>query len=254
VFAGGRVTPSTFGARFESLVGRMGVESIISVMRSAPTILLAGEAGTGKSSVAAALATALGGTVCGTGAIVRTMASDTGVTLAEYNRHLAQDPAADVALDARAAAMIARGDAAVFESRLAGHLGTWLHSRGRAGLTTVLLRCAPVELARRLVTREASPQLGTEVVRVLAAAGEVSTLTDCIIALASSQSALARAAIPVLEAQIHRTVADRRRLHERYGVEVNDPAAYDAVLDTSTLDVTACTTQVLALAGLRPRG
>lgn len=176
------------------------------------------------------------------------------MTLAEYNLHLAQDPAADVTLDARAAAMIARGDAVVFESRLAGHLGTWLRGRGRAGLKTVLLRCAPVELARRLVTREASPQLGTEVVRVLAAAGEMLTLPDYIIALASSQSALARAAIPMLEAQIHRTVADRRRLHERYGVEVNDPEAYDAVLDTSALDVTACTTQVLALAGLRPRG
>jgi hypothetical protein len=103
------------------------------------------------------------------------------------------------------------------------------------------------------VTREASPELGAEVARVLAAAGELSTLPDCITALASSQRALAQAAVPVLEAQIHRTVADRRRLHDRYGVEVNDPAAYDSVLDTSTLDVAACTAMVVALAGLRPR-
>lgn len=243
---------SIFAGRFEALVGSERFERILGGVSAAPTILIAGEPGTGKSSVALQLAASLGGAVSGTGAIVRAMAATEGMTLAEYNRLLEADPDADLALDARAAAMIAHGDAVVFESRLAGHLGAWLRSHGREGLATLLLRCAPRELARRLVTREGSARLGAEVACTLAEAGDVQTLDECIVALEASQNPDARAAVPVLAAQIARTAAERRRMLERYGVRVDDPRAYDAVLDTSALSVTECASRALRLAGLDP--
>lgn len=244
------MTRSAFATRFEALLGTERVGAILASLGDAPTILLAGDPGTGKSTIAAQVATQLGGAVSGTGALVRAMAITSGMTLAQYNRHLELHPDADVALDAHAAEVIARGEVVVFESRLAGHLGNWLRARGRHGLTSILLRCEPREQACRLIAREASPRLRGEIEPLLAAGPEPRSLGDCLATLRATGFSSAREAIPVLEAQVARTDADRARMLARYGVGIDDPSGYDVVLDTSGLGVTECTARILQTVGI----
>lgn len=65
-------------------------------------------------------------------------------------------------------------------------------------------------------------------------------------------SSSAREALHVLEAQVARTDGDRARMLARYGVGIDDPSAYDVVLDTSGVDVTECMVRILRSVGISP--
>jgi cytidylate kinase len=246
------VTRPPFATRFEELLGTARVASILASLRDSPVMLLAGGPGTGKSALAARLAELLGRPASGTGAIVRAAAAASGRTLAEYNRRLELHPEEDAALDARAAAAIARGDVTVFESRLAGHLGAWLRAHGRRGLTSIVLRCDPHEQARRLLAREASPRVREELEPLLKTARGVESLDDVLVTLRASRAPLVAEAVVVLEAQASRIKAERARMLARYGVVLDDPSVYDAVLDTSRLGIAECASRALRIAELAP--
>ncbi|MFO0647982.1 MAG: AAA family ATPase [Polyangiales bacterium] len=241
------MTHASLAEAFDCRLGTAGVTAITATFVDAPTILLAGDPGTGKSAIAANLAAQIGRPAAGTGSLVRATAAASGMTLAEYNRHLATNPDADVALDVAAATLVARGDVAVFESRLSGHLGGWLRSLGRRGLISILLRCEPREQALRLLAREASPSLFDEVEPLLTDALSVRSLDECIAPLRVFHCIAARKAVEVIEAQAARTRTDRERLRALYGIACDDPSAFDATLDTTHLTVQQCADVVMRL-------
>ena len=205
-------------------------------MSDEPVILLAGDPGVGKSTIARALAHRLGGSSGGTGSCVRAMAASKGLSLEAFNALLAERPDEDVAIDALAAQRVARGEFAVFESRLAGHLGRWLRNCGRVGAVAIYLRCAPVEQALRLLRRE-----GSLAMREVAAAYLADARFDSLEACASAlrEGAMGDAAA-ILERQAARTAADRARMRALYGVELDEKGLYDEVIDTTRASIDGC--------------
>lgn len=231
-----------FAGRFEELLGAARVAEIEAAMTDEATILLAGDPATGKTSVARRLAEYLESTADGTGALVRRMAAEAGVSLADFNARLESRPETDHALDAAAALAIARGEAVVFESRLAGHLGSWLRRRGRRGLVTVYLTCAPARQARRLVAREGGAALAAVVdTALIADPAATSSLEGCAAILRGLGAPEASRAAALLDVEASRASEDRGRMRRRYGVSLDDPEVYDVVLDTteSTIDEVA---------------
>lgn len=239
------MSQASFGARFEALLGTRRVAEIIDALGTRPVLLLAGDPGVGKSSVARALAARIGGAAGGTGACVRAEATRRGFTLEAFNSFLVEHPEEDISIDAAAAITVACGDVAVFESRLAGHLGWWLRGHGRAGLRTVYLQCAPHEQARRLLAREgASARHDATVSRMEAAA----TLADCARVLRDAGAEM-EAAAEIVEAQASRMTEERRRLYERYGAILDDPTVYDEMIDTTQATIEECVEWILRAAG-----
>lgn len=234
-----------FAGRFEESLGTARIAEIEAAMTDEATILLAGDPATGKTSVARRLAEYLESTADGTGALVRRLAAEAGVSLADFNARLESRPESDHALDAAAALAIARGEAAVFESRLAGHLGCWLRRRGRRGLVTVYLTCSPVRQARRLAEREGGAALGKVVDAALNVAAPVCSLEECAVILRRLGTPEASPAAALLGSEGARSSADRERMRRRYGVSLDDPKVYDVVLDTTGLSIDEVARQVL---------
>ena len=235
-----------FGARLEAKLGTTRVESILRAITDRPVVLLAGDPGVGKSTIARELARRVGGSAGGTGSCVRAEAAARGLSLEAFNSVLQADPREDSAIDARAATSIARGDSIVFESRLAGHLGRWLTAHGRSGISSIYLSCEAVVQALRLLEREDGRASRDLIEPLLRAPPMAASLVECAVVLRGHPGPASKA-VTIIEREAARTISDRARLRSLYGVEFDDPSACDHVVDTTLSSVAACVDSVLAL-------
>jgi CMP/dCMP kinase len=112
-------------------------------------IAVSGPPGSGTTTAARGVASALGLDLVHGGEVFRAMAVEHGMTLRDFGRYAAVRPEVDVELDRRLAAAARTGNA-VIESRLAGWV---LHNEGLAGLR-VWLACDDKVRAERVASRE----------------------------------------------------------------------------------------------------
>jgi cytidylate kinase len=112
-------------------------------------ITLSGLPGSGTSTVARTVAARLELDHLDGGSVFRTLASERGVSLAEFARIAEADDAIDRALDDRLVERAREGDV-LLESRLAG----WLATRAELGALRVWIHCDEVERARRVGARD----------------------------------------------------------------------------------------------------
>ena len=122
-------------------------------------ITLSGLPGSGTSTVARTVASRLGLDHLDGGTVFRTLASEHGVSLAEFARIAEADDTIDRALDDRLIQRARQGDV-LLESRLAG----WLATRADVAGLRVWIACDDVERARRVGARD-----GHDVAEALAA-------------------------------------------------------------------------------------
>ena len=112
-------------------------------------ITLSGLPGSGTSTVARTVASRLGLHHLDGGTVFRALASERGLSLAEYARVAEGDDSIDRALDDRLVARAAEGDVLI-ESRLAG----WLATRAELAALRIWIHCDEVERARRVGSRD----------------------------------------------------------------------------------------------------
>ncbi len=112
-------------------------------------ITLSGLPGSGTSTVARTVATRLGLDHLDGGTVFRTMASERGVSLAEFAQIAEGDDSIDRALDDRLVER-ARGGDVLLESRLAG----WLATQAALRALRIWIHCDEVERARRVGARD----------------------------------------------------------------------------------------------------
>lgn len=112
-------------------------------------ITLSGLPGSGTSTVARTVATRLGLDHLDGGTVFRTLASERGVSLAEFARIAEADDSIDRALDDRLVDRARDGDV-LLESRLAG----WLATRAALRALRIWIHCDEVERARRVGGRD----------------------------------------------------------------------------------------------------
>ncbi|MBA2281134.1 MAG: cytidylate kinase family protein [Actinomycetota bacterium] len=113
-------------------------------------VTISGLPGSGTSTVARAVAEALGIERLDGGTVFRALAAEHGLTLVEFGAQAERDPAIDLELDTRLAARAAAGDV-VLESRLAG----WIATNEDLDATRVWIACAEDERAGRVGRRDA---------------------------------------------------------------------------------------------------
>lgn len=112
-------------------------------------VTISGLPGSGTSTVAVAVAAALGVPRLDGGTVFRAMAAEHGLTLAEYGALAEHDAAVDLELDGRLAAAARQGDV-VLESRLAG----WIAQNEGVEALKVWIGCDEGERAARVARRE----------------------------------------------------------------------------------------------------
>lgn len=112
-------------------------------------VTISGLPGAGTSTVARAVAAALGLERLDGGAVFRALAAERGLSLAAFSALAEGDDRIDLALDSRLAARAQRGDV-VLESRLAG----WIARNGGLAAVTVWITCADAERDRRVGRRD----------------------------------------------------------------------------------------------------
>ena len=125
-------------------------------------VTISGLPGSGTSTVARLVAAELGLSHLDGGTIFRHLATDAGMTLAEFGAWAERHAAVDIELDRRLAARAKQGDV-VLESRLAGWIA---HNEGLDGLR-VWLTCDEQVRAGRVGRRDRlTPEEALEVNRV----------------------------------------------------------------------------------------
>lgn len=112
-------------------------------------VTISGLPGSGTSTVAVAVAAALGVPRLDGGTVWRSMAAERGMSVAEFSALGERDPAVDLQLDERLAAAAGAGDL-VLESRLAG----WIAVNEGLDAVKVWIACDEAERARRVSIRE----------------------------------------------------------------------------------------------------
>lgn len=112
-------------------------------------VTISGLPGAGTSTVARAVAGALGLERLDGGAVFRALAAERGLSLAAFSALAEDDDRIDLALDRRLAARARRGDV-VLESRLAG----WIARNEGLDALTVWIACADAERDRRVGRRD----------------------------------------------------------------------------------------------------
>ncbi len=230
-----KLEPPSFESAFRRTVGTQAISELRSKFSDKPVLLFAGDQLTGKSTLAKATAKALGGpdgVAAGTGAIVRKMAADRGISVEDMAKALKDEPSTDVQIDYRACEMIAAGEVDSFESRLAGQLGKFLKGLGRENVLSVYLRCAPRERALRYVAREVSPEARARLEPLLDVAADAD-LEACLRALGKIDDPAAQQVAANFAEIAGRDSTDLGRLKALYGVDYQDASSFDLILDTT---------------------
>jgi len=161
----------------------------------ARSVVLNGDLGSGKSTVARLLAQRLGVRYVSVGDLYRQLARERGMTALELNLHAELDDEVDGYVDRLQHDLAQSGETVVVDSRLAWF---FFHSALKVHLTV-------------------DPAVGAH--RVLGRPG------DPVENYASAAEALVRLA--------ERSESERIRFLERYGADKTDLSQYDLVLDTS---------------------
>lgn len=157
-------------------------------------ISLAGDLGSGKSTVADILIKQLGAEYYCTGAIVRSIAADMGMTVGELNKYMETHPEIDHKIDAGIAALSDDDRLLVIDSRMAWHF--------TKGTFKVYLSCDSETSAIRIMNAKRSGE-------------STSTLEEMI------------------ECTRNRRESEKKRYMEQYGVNIKDLTNYSLIVDTS---------------------
>lgn len=240
--------PSFAGFRREltRVLGARAVDDLVRDFTTRPVVLLGGDQATGKTTAALALARALDGPAGSAGAIVRGEAVALGISFETMHARLRDDPDRDVRHDHLAADAIAAGRIAVFEGRLAGHLGAWLRSLGRVGLVSVYLHCPARERALRWLARATSAEVRRDVeARIEVPVDAAFEVT--IAALTALDDPRVAALAEAMAQAATRDREDRARLAQLYGFDYADTSVFDAVFDTSSTEPPETARRILDL-------
>jgi cytidylate kinase len=214
---------------FAKVVGPAAIAALKASFSTKPVVLIAGDQLTGKSTAAKTVAQAMGGEGSGTGRLMRDAAAKAGKPVEEFVKSV---PASfDVELDWQAAKKIAKGDVAVFESRLAGHLGQMLERLGRENVLSVYLVASPRERALRYLNRELSPEVRQRIEPKLDIKADA-TLEEALAAVVALDDPDASKIAASMKDIAHRDDVDLARLQSLYGVNYQDRAAFDVVVVT----------------------
>lgn len=188
---------------------------------SSMILTIAGSPGTGKTSVGKILADKLGYRFYSMGGLRGNMALEKGLTLDELNALGEQESSTDIPVDEYQKELGQKEDNFVIEGRLSWHFIP--HS------FKILLTCDPAEAARRIY---------------LARKHEADTRED------EPLYASPEEAEKVLRLRVE---SDKRRYQKYYGIDYQDQAHYDLVIDTTDSSEPEETAERI-LAELRKRG
>ena len=157
-------------------------------------ISLAGDLGSGKSTVADILIRRLGAEYYSTGAIVRAIAAERGMTVGELNTYMETHPEIDHEIDAGIAALSDDPRMLIIDSRMAWHF--------TKGTFKVYLSC----------------DIETSALRIMNAkrCGECSSCLE-----------------EQIKSTRDRRESEKKRYAEQYGVNIKDLANYSLVVDTT---------------------
>lgn len=157
-------------------------------------ISLAGDLGSGKSTVGAILKEQFDAEVVSIGKIQRKMAAELGMDTCEFNRYQETHPEFDKILDGKLAEYEKKDGNFIFDSRMAWHFAPSAYS--------VYLKCDIEEAARRVNTARRRDE---------------------------SYSCDAEA----MEKLKLRREREKKRYFDFYGVDITDMSNYDLVVDTT---------------------
>ena len=158
-------------------------------------ISLAGDLGGGKSTVADILIKRLGAEYYSTGAIVRAIAAERGMTVGELNKYMETHPEIDHEIDNGIAALSEDERFLIIDSRMAWHF--------TKGTFKVYLSCDAETSALRILHAKRQGE-------------STSTLEEMI------------------ECTKSRRESEKKRYMEQYGVDIKDLANYSLIVDTTT--------------------
>lgn len=212
--------------------GARAIEDLAAGFSKSPVVLIAGQQCTGKGTVAPLVGKAIAGDAArikGTGKLMREAAQQAGKDVETFVKSV--PPNFDVELDYRAAKLVGEGGVDVFESRMAGHLGRMLQSKGRENLVSVYLTASPREQALRYVAREVGPEARQRVERSVIIP-KTATLEEALTLAASADPAVKAKVGPLINEVGARDEVDRKRLLSLYGLDYQDPSAFDVVIST----------------------
>ncbi len=157
-------------------------------------ISLAGDLGSGKSTVSDILIERLGAEYYSTGAIVRSIASKYGMDVGEFNKYMETHPEIDREIDDGLCALSDEDKLMIIDSRLAWHF--------TKGTFKVYLSTDTVTSALRIMNANRRGE-------------HKATLEESI------------------EATKARRESEKKRYREQYGVDIKDLMNYDLVVDTT---------------------
>lgn len=228
---------------FEKKIGAAQMAALKSSLSAKPVVLIAGDQLTGKSTAAKSVALALHGEASGTGRLMRAAAEQANKPIEEFVKAVPAD--FDVELDWQATKKIAKGDVAVFESRLAGHLGQMLERMGRKNVVSVYLVASPRERALRYLQRELSPEVRERVEAKLQLPANA-TLEQAMQAIVALDDPDANKIASMWRDIAKRDDVDKARLLELYGVDYQDRSAFDVVVSTEGKQPAQVQAEILA--------
>ena len=157
-------------------------------------ISLAGDLGSGKSTVAGILIDALGAEYYSTGNMVRTIAERMGMSIGELNKYMETHPEIDKEIDDGLVSLADDPRALIIDSRMAWHF--------TAGTFKVYLSTDIETAALRIMSAKRSCE-------------KSSTLDEAI------------------ECTRERRSSEKKRYSEKYGVDITDLSNYSLIVDTT---------------------
>jgi cytidylate kinase len=157
-------------------------------------ISLAGDLGSGKSTVSEVLISRLGAEYYSTGAIVRSIAASKGMTVTELNKYMETHPEIDHEIDDGLKALSEVDKLLIIDSRMAWHF--------TKGTFKVYLSCDPETSATRIMGADR---------------------------IGEGAESLAEA----IKNTMDRRESEKKRYMTQYGVDIKDLMNYDLVVDTT---------------------